>query len=174
MKTLMTFAIFFILYLFPLLFSPVLPEGHLLFAFTVFTLCLIGINLGNLLSFWANLRYASGNTTDRGLYRLAILRDTNNPVTYLNYGVILMTAGDFAGALPHLKNARMLNTRLVTDQHILSSTAHCYHGLGEHHQALATLLDYHDKYGTLTDPDQQLLAALRGQTLSPTPTLNRT
>ena len=162
MKTLKKLTIFFTLYLFPLLFAPVLPRGHLVFVFAVFTLCLLIMNLGNLLSLWGNLRHALGmdSQASESVYRLAILRDTDNAVAYLNYAVILMHNGDFSGALPHLKSARMLNTLMVTDQHILRSTAHCYHGLGDKHQAVATLLDYRDKYGILSEQDQALLNQL--------------
>ena len=162
MKTLKKFSIFFTLYLFPLAFAPVLPRGHLAFVFILFTVCLLFMNLGNLLSLWANIRYAAGmGQAPADLYRLAILRETDNPVAYLNYAVILMKDGDFEGALPHLKNARMLNTAMVTDQHILSSTAHCYHGLGNTQQALSILLDYRERYGTLNASDNALLQELQ-------------
>ena len=149
MRKFIKILIFIVLYIMPLFLLGVLPFAQLLLAYSVFSVCLALINLGDLLSFFANFRYAwtGGENPSDGLYRLAILKDTTSPTAYLNYAIILMKQGDYLGALPHLKTARAINVGIETDKNILMTLINCYLGLGQVKQAQETMMAFNAKYG---------------------------
>lgn len=156
MNKVMKISIFLILYGIPLIFVRVLPAAHLVVAYTIFTICLAIINFGDFISFFANFKYAQGNGSE-SLYKLAILKDTTSPTAYLNYAILLMKNQDYEGALPHLKNARALNTQIQTDKNIMITLSSCYKGLGDIDNAIDTLTEFREKYNYLIPEAQESL-----------------
>lgn len=156
MKKFIKIIIFFILYVTPLFFVGALPYGQLFITYSIFTICLAFINLGDLIGLFANIRYARGRGS-KTLYRLAILKDTTSPTAYLNYAVLLMKNNDFVGALPHLKNARSINNQIATDKNIALTLSICYMALGDIDYAITTLIDLKEKYGYLSPSTQAKL-----------------
>lgn len=139
--------IFFILYVVPLFFLGAISPIHLFLAYAVITICLLFLCLPNVLSFLGNVDYARGREdTAAGFFRMAILKDTKDPLVYLNYAAFLTKNGRYADALTHLKTAEMLNTKVASDKNIMLTVATCQWALGDIDSAITTLNHMRSKY----------------------------
>jgi|GEM_PF-5427655 len=105
---------------------------HLFLAYVAITVCLALLFLGDVLGFFGNIDYLRNKEdTAVAFFRLAILKDTRNPLVYLNYANHLIKQGSYTDALTHLKTAHMLDTKEAISNEIFLAVSTCQLGLKE-------------------------------------------
>jgi len=102
---------------------------------------------GGITGFLGNLNYARGNTdTAIKFLKTAVEKNTKNPSVYLNYAIYLLQDGKASEALPLLKKAESINTKIMTDKNILVTMGSCYWIMGEIDKAIETLAHLKNKH----------------------------
>lgn len=75
----------------------------------------------------ANYNYAIGNGDKaENLFIKSIKNNTKNPITYLNYAIMLSHKGEGAEAIKILEKAEKLQPKILTKKNILLTKATCY------------------------------------------------
>lgn len=80
------------------------------------------------------------------IYDIAIKKNTRNVLALYNYAIRLLQDGDGKKALPILKKAFDINTKVVMEKNILLAISSCYWTTGELNKAINTLEDLKNKY----------------------------
>ncbi len=115
--------------------------------FLLYTLILTQIFKTEIIAITANYNYALGNGEKAERFFIqATTNNTKNPITYLNYAIMLSHRGEAQKAIKLLEKAETLNPKVLTLKNILLTKATCYWIAGDIDKGINLLLKLIDTY----------------------------
>ncbi|MCL2703217.1 MAG: tetratricopeptide repeat protein [Defluviitaleaceae bacterium] len=121
------------------------PVMLLIYAAMITALCVI-FKAG--FFYWlANLNYSTGKKDKaRQFFELSIRHGSKNPMTYLNYAVMLVQNNEAVEALKYAQKAMDMNPGIAADKNARLTVSSAYWLMGEIDKAVETLEELVEKY----------------------------
>ncbi len=115
--------------------------------YIVYTILLIVIFKNEINSIFANYNYSLGNVElAEKLFISSIKNNTKNPITYLNYAIMLSHKGKGVEAIKVLEKCEKLKMKPLTKKNIMQTKATCYWIANDIDKGISLLLELIDKF----------------------------
>ncbi len=115
--------------------------------YIVYTMLLFIVFKNEFDAFIANYNYALGNGDKaEKFFMSAIKKNTQNPIAYLNYSIMLSHRGEALKSIDLLNKAETLKPNILTSKNILLTKATCYWVSGDIETGINLLLQLINKY----------------------------